>query len=400
MIGSRRFRPCWRAVVVCLALAAPLGADEGKPGDNRRPSSNDSELSFRLLDEDSVPVKEARGGFFWSYFIQPGNGPEQTKWECVRGAVSDASGCVRFRDVPRGLANVAFRHAGRGLVAIETIDTNPAARRPDEIVDVMMHPECRVSGSVTCDELAALGRAVGWTNVQLHREGRLAMEYRGPDGNFHFFLPPGDYTFYVAGHDIQFTKRPLHVAPDQNDVALGDVAVAASGFALLVGKPAPEFRGVKTWVNSPELKLGDLHGKWVLLTFLGGWPGDNAAATQMTRELQAVHDQYRGKELTIIAFYSNLALLPAKEPRQWIINGRATVLPDADTAGEGLPFPVGLVEPVVMDGGMISDTIKTDYGIRGYPTSVLIDPQGIIVGGLDVRTIDGARMIERHVNGE
>ena len=61
---------------------------------------------------------------------------------------------------------------------------------------------------------------------------------------------------------------------------------------------------------------------------------------------------------------------------------------------------MGLVEPVVPQGGMVTDTIKTDYGIRGYPPSVLIDPQGIIVGGLEVRTIDGAKMIERNVNGE
>ena len=122
--------------------------------------------------------------------------------------------------------------------------------------------------------------------------------------------------------------------------------------------PAPEFPGGHTWFNVSEpLSLSDLRGKVVLLDF---WTSGCINCQHIIPDLMRLEEEF-ADELVIIGVHSG------KYDREQ---------EDASVRQSILRF--GLQHAVVNDPDFV---IWSTYGVNAWPTLVLIDPAGNVVGG-------------------
>ena len=120
---------------------------------------------------------------------------------------------------------------------------------------------------------------------------------------------------------------------------------------------APEFPGGLTWFNVREpLTLAGLHGKIVLLDF---WTSGCINCQHIIPDLARLEEEFH-QELVVIGVHSG------KYDREH---------EDESIAQSILRF--GLEHPVVNDPDFV---VWTSYGVNGWPTLVLIDPNGDVVG--------------------
>ena len=130
-----------------------------------------------------------------------------------------------------------------------------------------------------------------------------------------------------------------------------------SGNANAALFPAPEFPGGHTWFNVSEpLTIADLRGKVVLLDF---WTSGCINCQHIIPDLDQLESEF-AEELVIIGVHSG------KYDRE-----------QEDQSVRQAIIEFGLHHPVVNDPDF---AIWTQYGARAWPTVVLIDPAGGIVG--------------------
>ena len=270
---------------------------------------------------------------------------------------------------------------GRAVVRLDADSTRPvmvlsadrslggfaAATKADagKELRVVLKPTVKVKGALDCPEL---GRKPEWANVYVQSSGprdRFA-QCTTTDGSFSFTLPPGDYAMMQYGTDIE-TKRaePLELDGTRSEVDLGTCTMTATPVGKLKGKPAPELAATAARGAKPDAKLADYKGKWVLLDF---WHFDCGPCVESSlpeavafQTLYAAH----AERFVILSVHSDRAKsfaeldpkLPAFE-RQFF-------------GGKPLPFPI------LIDG---DGRTAERYGIDGFPTAILIDPAGKLVG--------------------
>ncbi len=122
---------------------------------------------------------------------------------------------------------------------------------------------------------------------------------------------------------------------------------------------APELEGGLAWLNTDRpLRLADLRGKVVLLDF---WTYCCINCLHVLSDLKRLEKKY-ARELVVIGVHS--AKFPNEGETQ---NIRQAIL------------RYGIEHPVVNDRDF---RIWRRYGPRAWPTLVLIDPEGYIVGGI------------------
>ena len=116
-----------------------------------------------------------------------------------------------------------------------------------------------------------------------------------------------------------------------------------------------------------DVKLADYHGKWVLLDFWAVWcqpciSGSLPKLTKFYEEHAADREQFE-----VLAICNT-----AKEKALTIEAFDALVAPVVEKVwdGKSLPFPV------LVDGEGATAAI---YGIIGWPTTLLVDPEGNLV---------------------
>ncbi len=191
---------------------------------------------------------------------------------------------------------------------------------------------------------------------------------------FEFFLPPGDYLLNADGDDVYDAYRFLRLTSGMDSMQL-HLDLPPDRLASLSGKPAPELKQIKAWKNGDPVTLGQLHGKWVLLDFWGYWCG---SCVEAMPALMKLHDDFGDKGLMVIAVHDD-SVESLEELDKNLEQTKKEVW-----KGRALPFLVALA-----GGGntLIAGTEKIStgatpaaYGINCWPTSVLIDPQGKIVG--------------------
>ena len=371
---------------------APAGENGNSGSAKSQPAVAASELAFRLIDEQGEPVVGAKAGLE-AAFLGDRDG-KQPEWLYFLESVSDASGMIRIRARSAQFKNccIVSRHTERGLVAIQPIDADHEGP-----MDVTMSPECRLSGTVECKELASLSRSVGPTHVQLLAGKRIAMGCHTADGTFHFFVPPGEFSVAISGNDILSRRLTVNVPPKQAELAIGPTTVRARPLALLVGKPAPELRGVRAWKNTSGIKLADLRGKWVLLEFWGFWCGPCIGRMP---ELFTAYDELKDKGLEVIAVHCDGDRDPPVATAAALDEKLKDVVTDR-WSGRDLPFPVALTTgrvPIVEGGEPHAlGPVSADYGITSYPSLVLIDPEGNVVGRVSLK---GVRERIREISGD
>ena len=143
----------------------------------------------------------------------------------------------------------------------------------------------------------------------------------------------------------------LTTTSDGQDGDAGDPALRDSS-------AAPEFPAGHTWFNvSQPLSLADLRGKVVLLDF---WTSGCINCQQIVPDLNRLEEEF-ADELVIIGVHSG------KYDRE-----------QEDQSVQQSLLRYGLKHPVVNDPDFI---IWSSYGVNAWPTLILIDPEGNVVGG-------------------
>jgi thiol-disulfide isomerase/thioredoxin len=380
-------------VVACLLVAvcgcAPV-ADMATPSEDKQRE----DFAVRLVDEQGKPVAGAELGLSaaWS-----DNTYRESGWEFgIEPMKSDSDGMAFFESSRESLDSLSLvaRHADRNLVANENLDPLLG----NDGFTVTMHPACRVTGHVTCKQLSEQGKPLVGIVAAVNLGDRLAAEYWSKEPDFHFLLPPGKYHLQLRS-DIAQTHvigREFEVPADTSELALDPLDLPLSELALLAGQPAPELRDVVAWKNSEPLRLADLRGKVVLLDFWGWWCG---ACVSNMPELFALHDKYHDQGLVIVGVHIDADA--GEEPVDSVetLDRQLTTIRQDIWNGRDVPYPVALAlnhpQPFHIETERPARTaVAADYGVWFYPTWILIDRQGRVVGPLDqrdyIKTIEAA----------
>lgn len=141
-------------------------------------------------------------------------------------------------------------------------------------------------------------------------------------------------------------------------VLLGALVGAPGAAQSFVGRaPAPEFPPGLDWINTDRaLTLEELRGKVVLLDF---WTYGCINCIHVIPDLQALMAKYED-ELVVIGVHS------------------AKFYNESETANiQLIAERYGRTEPIVNDAAF---NIWSQYGIRAWPSFILIDPEGNILG--------------------
>jgi len=279
-----------------------------------------------------------------------------------------------------GRASVPTKKLTSGvLIAYE-----PVARR---IAYTPISPASLISGEVAvrlagCREvvvplLCAESPVGGLAHVNsyLHASDRRAVYVVSRDGKaLRFLAPPGDYSLNVYSHQIDPQNLTVTVPAGLGEFTAPAVTVKANARALMVGKPAPEIEGVVA-TKGGSVKLADYRGQYVLLEFWGYWCGPCVEAMPAWI---AVHDKFAGKGAVVIGIHQDgkgeVATVAEYDAK---IEGiRKKLWKDRD-----LPFPVALVSG--REDGAAGPTRQ--YAVTSWPTSLLIGPDGKVIGELHYR---------------
>jgi beta-lactamase regulating signal transducer with metallopeptidase domain/thiol-disulfide isomerase/thioredoxin len=198
-------------------------------------------------------------------------------------------------------------------------------------------------------------------------------------------LPAGTFMLTARTATAMPQSAEFTIRADQSRMELEPIRLAPTHLAKLIGKPAPELRGIAGWHNGQPVKLSDLGGKVVILDFWGYWCGPCIAAMP---NLMKIYDIYPEDKVVIIAVHDATVksmdqLLANVEPaRKQHWNGRE------------LPFRIALAGggPTKIEGTQMSvnGEVIADYGITAFPTTLLINKQGKLVAHLKHNDVDAA----------
>lgn len=351
-------------------------------------------LTVRVLDPEGSPVAGAHVGIGATFGGQePPKKPGDADADgFVYGLhrLTDSRGEAQFEsegaDIRQLLEDqrIYARHEKRHLVAV----AQPDPSKLKSTLDVRLAPECRVSGKVMCPELKKDKRPLGPTIVSLGDNDHVTLTYSADgSGDYHFFVPAGQYLLDARGPNIFGVAAGIAVPAKEHDMLFEPMNAPAGKLSLLEGQPAPELRGAVAWKNGPPLKISGLKGKCVLLFF---WQPSAKDSLESVPGIVDAYDKLKKYGLEVIGIVADGT--PDQKPIdsvKTLDEMLAKVRKDA-WAGRDIPFPVALVPPKPTSFGPSFRTFEwadsdtaADYGVTEYPTVVLIDRHGDVVGAID-----------------
>ncbi len=199
-----------------------------------------------------------------------------------------------------------------------------------------------------------------------------------PDGlriDFQLRLPPGDYVLkserssYHSGFSI-----PITVPRGRDDLDLGTKTVSATGAVALEGKPAPKLD--VQWRPGQETNWEKLRGKVVVLDFWGTWCGPCVAGMP---ELMEIAKKFQDKPVAWLSIHtSNL-----KDFDEF--DREVAKCEERDWNKKKLPFTAALDRPVA--GSKYAGQTSERYGVAAWPTLIVVDRQGQVVGPIPKRKL-------------
>ena len=283
-------------------------------------------------------------------------------------------------DVPyagfRGGSLFASDAAGRNVAFVPL---SPAVLAGGALA-VKLTPGREVVVPLTCPDMRT--DELRNVNADVYFGGRsVAYAFTRADRQFKLVVPPGEYSLRVRSKAIIGRRVPLVVPPGDGPFTADVVVVRANAGALLVGQKAPEFTGVAAAVGG-SVKLADYRGKYVVVEFWGYWC--NPCVQTMPTWI-AVHDMFKDKGVAVVGVhYDADGEVTTAEAYHAKLAGIKKQL----WAGRDLPFPVALV--ATKDGDHYKSGPSAQYGVTSWPTTVLIDPDGVLVGEFDFRDAESA----------
>jgi thiol-disulfide isomerase/thioredoxin len=313
-------------------------------------------VKVKVVDANKEPVANADGAMFWDFL----NGAMTPRGENTLVTDADGKAVLRVDDwnEKRPLMVLSADRTLGGIVGVSKADDGKE-------VTVMLGPTVRMKGELTCKELNTKPK---WANTMVAVDGfRAPFTQNVTDlGAFEFVLPAGKYNLNSYGSDVESVKQTITLAPERsayND--LGTIDMKANPIAKFRGKIAPNWliadaRGVKA-----DVKLSDYKGKWVYIEFWGHWCGPCVSGA--LPELIALYEDHADQrdKFEIIAVHERGVKSFAE------LDPKLTEIKKRYWQGKDLPFPV------LLDA--TGETAKL-YGISHYPTGLLINPEGKLVG--------------------
>jgi thiol-disulfide isomerase/thioredoxin len=190
----------------------------------------------------------------------------------------------------------------------------------------------------------------------------------------------------------------LTVPGEKKELPLGEIELPLTRLKELEGQEAPELVDIAAWMNSKPLKMSDLRGKVVLLDFWGWWCG--ACVVRMPR-LFELHDKYGDDGLVVIGIHvdgEDSEVDSADEMYQQLATDRKELW-----EGREIPFPVAFVRsgsprvPHLAQNAASTARceLAATYGVTHYPTHVLIDRRGRVVGQYLSNREDHIQLLEK-----
>ena len=228
-------------------------------------------------------------------------------------------------------------------------------------LDIELQRTVRVRGEVTCEEL---GETPEWFNVywKIHEAYPIGVD--STKGKFDLRLPVGFWEYDLYDNWFSSLEGELPLDGRLPSVNLGKLDLPAAYIAKNRGKVLDEWSPTAAKnIRLQNASLSALRGKWVLVEFWGHqW---ETCVEESLPELARFYRNHKSDEFEIIAFHDSTVrgfvqldrALAGVKKRHW---------QDRD-----LPFPV------LIDGD--GETFFK-FGIQALPTTILIDPEGRLVG--------------------
>ncbi len=355
-------------------------------------------LVLRLTDPNGNPVSGAKVGSFtnWSD-TRPA--PGRALMRCLgrsNATISSKDGTVRL-DVKRLFRNsradrivpLYAYHENRKIGKVLGVSRKDLGTQ----IDLKLEPTCYVKGKILSSDLKQMGQPLEWTNAYVYWGDLRPFSSASTQQHFQFHLPQGQYQIKVYGEGTQQVRQELSIEPGQKDLEL-QIDLPASRVRQLLGRPAPELQKIKGWINSPPQTLNDLLGKVVLLDFWGFWC---SPCIKEMPKLFELYEQFHDQGLAIIGVHNDT--LDSIEALQ----GHLKRL-EQEVWGQAMPFPVAL------DGGGETEILGTEntaagatnaaYGVAAYPTTLLIDREGVIVRKFNVHGPNDIAALKRLLGEE
>lgn len=231
----------------------------------------------------------------------------------------------------------------------------------DDSLRIHLEPTVRVKGEVTCEELDSTPE---WFNVywKIHESYPIGLD--STQGSFDLRLPVGFWEYDLYDSWFSSIEGELPLDGRLPTVNLGKLNLPAAYIAKNRGKVLDEWSPTASKnIKLQNASLQALRGKWLLVEF---WGHQWETCTQDSLpELARFYRKHKTDEFEIIAFHDNTV-------RGFVQLDRALAdVKRRHWGGEDLPFPV------LIDGN--GETFYR-YGIEALPTTILIDPEGRLVG--------------------
>jgi beta-lactamase regulating signal transducer with metallopeptidase domain/thiol-disulfide isomerase/thioredoxin len=192
-----------------------------------------------------------------------------------------------------------------------------------------------------------------------------------PEGlllGFQVRLPPGDYLLksrassHHAGIEI-----PIAIPAGQAELNLPTADVPATGSVALRGQPAPELE--VEWPSGQPATWEQYRGQVVVLDFWGTWCGPCVA--NMPALMDIAHE-FRDQPVAWLSIHTpNLKSFDE-------LNAEIANCTEKSWNGRELPFTALIDRP--LSDGEYSGVTSRRYGIAEWPTLIVVDPDGRVVG--------------------
>jgi thiol-disulfide isomerase/thioredoxin len=232
--------------------------------------------------------------------------------------------------------------------------------------------KCRLYGKIICEELIQSGKDIGWTNVYLLRNGERVGKSDSFSGEYQFLAEPGKYSLYAYGKLLQRRTIEIDLPSGHAEYEAPPIYLNASRLVHLIGHPAPDPAGILGWRGRP-VRLADLRGDAVLIEFWGYWCGPCIHAMPILIDL---HDKFAGNGVAILTVHVDNDGDVDSAAR---LDEKTAEIKKSLWGGRDLPFPTALSAGRTTPAGYTGITAG-QYGILSFPTTILIDRKGKVVG--------------------